>query len=200
MIVKKDHFWTSIVDNKQVCTMSYDENKNFDFDDSEKRWKKIEMYDGIKCRKIWTIEGNFVSDRMVGLVSAGLMMLHENGLDTSCYFIVVEKDTSNRLIMNNIFSLNKLGNMVGYVEAVFVGVNLTKNYKPDEGTTGIWILNLRKPYYSYWDLLQVDDVYEFMEGFRFMCEQFNVYYRDYILCVPIESEGIPIDDYFDNNP
>lgn len=143
---------------------------------------------------------------MLGIVTAGLMILVEDDLITKNYLRVTEKDTNNILMMPSIFALEKLGLNGGYIVEVSIHeksilrenpgkYDSMYNYKPFGSTIGFWILNRKDCGETYYDLIQTDNKYEFVQGFKTLCEIYGLNYRDYIYGQPITEEGMPWENY-----
>lgn len=193
-----DRFCTVEENGEFVCIPGHDLDKS---KCQPKKWGELILTNSFSNKIVWTIKGSFTPDQMLGLAVAGLMILTLKNLHIQNYFTVVEANDKSRYLLGNLLALNVLGVSGGYLEVSHICTNCTGDHKADDGTTGIWILDYgsgNKSIRSYWNLFQTDNIDEFMQGFEAMCKIFDLNYRDYILGVPMESEGIPIDDFFDN--
>lgn len=72
-------------------------------------WSNLILFNATSNNEDWIMRGPFTSDQMLGLASSGLMLLNRLDLDYKYYFIAIDESTATRIILNNIYALDKLG-------------------------------------------------------------------------------------------
>jgi hypothetical protein len=141
--------------------------------------------------------GPFESDVVAGLISAGYMLIREYAQDNN---IDLRKDLYE-------FALNHRANEGGYYTIENIQDLDVKRYKynipvmvedtdklPEKGKMGIWIYDHEGNNESdYWEFIEVDNMRNFMQGFISMCIAFQVDFREYVLNLPIDSNGVRYD-------
>lgn len=135
----------------------------------------------------WKMKGPFNPDVMAGMIIAGHMLL--SVLNTNQYsFAVTNQDVDDILEVNSIETIGP-----NYVLQIAI---LEENtyHMPGAGMYGIWVFNSEDDEGNlYWDLVEVQNMDEFMQGFITMCNAFKVDFREYILSLPFDSDGIEYD-------
>lgn len=164
------------------------------------QWDAIYLI-GVYTKQVyWTMYGPFETDVVAGLISAGNMLfdeLYQNRNAKEPYEFSAQQhgtDTGQQIIQH----IKDLG-IYKYNSPVTVD---NTDRLPEKGKMAIWISNDYGNFDSgyddwtdeqYWEFIEVDNMRNFMQGFISMCIAFQVDFREYVLDLPIDSNGVRYD-------
>jgi len=140
---------------------------------------------------VWAMQGPFNSDVMAGLVAGGSMLLSE-------YYIFTKQEV--RYVFggshgdNNIIELNNVGDVGDhYIYYIDIYEKDTINILPAPGKIGVWLYDRDTDMGITWNLIEVNHMDEFMQGYITICSAFQVNFRDFMLRLPFDSNGVQYD-------
>jgi hypothetical protein len=155
-------------------------------------WNNLYLLNSQDYSIVWTMKGPFSSDLMAGLISAGVMLLSEyegfNQTDSGYIFGGSYGNNLNDII--DLYDITSIGPDYLYYSDIYENET---NELPSPGKIGLWIFNKDSTTGITWDLIEVSNIDEFMQGFITMSNAFGVDFRDFILRPPIDSNGIEYD-------
>lgn len=159
------------------------------------QWDGLYLLDATKKRTYWTMQGPFETNIASGLIAAGNMLIEEysqlNGIEVSYRFALGTKRLQEQLIIENIEVLGD-----NYRHPPLLEEKVDKGRLPtDKQNMGIWVYAYKNKNKDeiYWKYIEARLMTKFLQGFISMSKAFQVDFRDYILELPIDSNGIKYD-------
>lgn len=172
------------------------------------KWNALSLLD-VNEEILWTLEGSFSEETMMGFLLAGLVLIEEERKtvneqgETRGFienaFVITKQRTEEEILIeepNDFEPLNKFRFVIN-PKHIYIG-------DLDAGMIRLLVLagsHVGRKIYRKVDLVNID---LFLQGFITMCNAFQVDFRDYILHFPIDSDGTEYDlpeyhlrEYFD---
>ena len=163
----------------------------------------------------WQLTGDYSSDFILG-ISVALLALFPN--ITHLYLLSNKRES---LTINELKDINKIGTYISYSNittndalkcysdkdgnAVYDRTCMFgksqcicdfRDLTPNDGTKALWIFDHNETDGPRWNLIMTDNISQFLLGFKLICDNYGVDYKNYILGQPLSSEGSVLINYY----
>jgi len=170
-------------------------------------WSRFSFND--RTTNIWTLNGNFSTDLVIGLTVAMNILLTQ--LHNYAYYIELTTADTNEVYLFSVQDIFESEPIKDYIKEIFIAEDALEDgrypkYPPPGKFYAVVYQHSEKMSYSdsddddedddiddymkYYMVVQVSNIAEFMQGFISMCSAFTVPFDEYIQSLPYDSNGV----------